>query len=174
MNDRIVFRIVAVLTAVVLVAVVALRFIERPGELPAFAKLLPGLNACLNGTCALLLAGSFLAIKSGRVAVHKRLNLGAFALSVVFLLSYVTYHAVAPETKFPAGHPWRPVYLVILFSHILTAALVLPLVLLSFYRGLMNQVELHRRIVRWSFPVWLYVTVTGVVVYFMIRPYYPF
>lgn len=174
MNDKAVFRIVAALTAVVLIAVVALRFIERPGELPAFAKVLPALNAGLNATCSVLLVLSLLCIRAGKVAAHKRLNLVTFVLSTVFLLSYVTYHAVAPETKFPADHPWRTVYLTILASHILLAAVVLPLVLLSFYRGLMNQVALHRKIVRWSFPIWLYVTVTGVVVYFMIAPHYPF
>lgn len=174
MNDKLVFRIVLALTAVVLLAVVALRFIERPGEMPAFAKCLPAANATINSLCTLLLATSFVCIRRGRVRAHKRLNLATFVLSTIFLLSYVTYHAVAPETKFPADHPWRPVYLFILLSHILLAIVVLPLVLLSFHRGLTARIPEHRRIVRWSFPLWIYVTATGVVVYLMISPYYPF
>jgi putative membrane protein len=79
-----------------------------------------------------------------------------------------------PETSFPAGNSLRPLYLVILVSHIVLAALVLPLILLSFHKGLQNQVEKHKKLVRWAFPIWLYVTVTGVIVYLMISPYYPF
>lgn len=174
MSDKLVFRVVMALTIVVLLVVVALRFIERPGEIPAFAKSLPALNAVINSVCTMLLVGSFVCIKRGRVAAHKRLNLATFVLSTIFLLSYVVYHAVAPETKFPAGHALRPLYLFILSSHILLAIVVLPLVLLSFHRGLMARIPEHRKIVRWSFPLWLYVTSTGVVVYLMISPYYAF
>lgn len=174
MKDRIILRIIYAITAAVLLVVAGLRFLERPAEMPAFAQHLPRLNAFINSACTVLLCLSFVAIRRGRVAAHRRLNLTAFALSTVFLLSYVVYHAVAPETKFPADHPWRPLYLFILGSHILLAMAVLPLVLVSFYRGLNNQVDRHRRIVRWSLPLWLYVTVTGVVVYLMISPHYPF
>jgi putative membrane protein len=80
---------------------------------------------------------------------------------------------MSDETKFPADNPLRPVYISLLVSHIILAALVLPLVLLTFWYGLNNMVEKHRRIARWTFPIWLYVTVTGVLVYFMIAPYYP-
>jgi putative membrane protein len=81
---------------------------------------------------------------------------------------------MANETSFPANNPLRPVYLVILISHIILAAVVLPLILISFHRGLKMQVEKHKKIVRWSFPIWLYVTITGVIVYLMISPYYSF
>jgi putative membrane protein len=86
----------------------------------------------------------------------------------------VTYHYFADETKFPAGNPLRSIYLIILTSHIILAALVLPLILISFYRGLNMQVPQHKKIVRWAFPIWLYVTITGVIVYLMISPYYKF
>lgn len=174
MNDRIVLRAVFAVTAAVLLAVVALHFVERPGEIPAFARALPGLNAAINFTCSVLLVGAWVAVRRGRVDLHRRLNLATFGLSVVFLLSYVVYHAVAPETRYPAGHALRPVYLAILFSHIALAAIVLPLVLLSFHRALTGRIAEHRKLVRWTFPIWLYVTVTGVVVWCMIRPYYPF
>jgi putative membrane protein len=135
---------------------------------------LPALNAILNTTCTLLLIASFACIKRGNVAAHKRLNVTAFILSTLFLVSYVLFHAVAPETRFPKDNPLRPLYLFILSTHILLAMVSLPLVLLSFSRGLSNQIALHRRVVRWSFPMWLYVTATGPVVYLMISPYYPF
>ncbi len=106
--------------------------------------------------------------------MHKRINLTACVLSTVFLLSYVLFHSFGVETRFPAEHPYRSLYLVVLSTHILLAAIVLPLVLLSLYRGLTNQVSLHKKIVRWSYPIWLYVTISGVVVYLMISPYYKF
>jgi putative membrane protein len=174
MNDRIILRMVYAITAVVVVLVVALHYIPRPAVMPEFARHLPKLNAIINATCTILLGVSFLCIRRKKIAAHKKLNLAAFVLSTVFLLSYVAYHAVAPSTLFPKANPWRPVYLFILSSHILLAMIVLPLVLMSFYRGLQNQIELHRKIVRWSFPIWLYVTSTGVVVYLMISPFYPF
>lgn len=106
--------------------------------------------------------------------MHKRINLTAFVLSAVFMISYVTWHSFGVETKFPADNTLRPVYLIILLTHIILAAVVLPLVLLSFYFGLTAKISAHRKIVRWSFPVWLYVTLSGVVVYLMISPYYQF
>jgi putative membrane protein len=84
------------------------------------------------------------------------------------------YHYFANETIFPTDNPLRPIYLTILISHIILAALVLPLVLLSFYHGLLMNIEQHKKLTRWTFPIWLYVTVTGVVVYLMISPYYQF
>ena len=174
MKDRAVLALVFGLTAVVLAVVVALRFIERPDDVPDWATRLPALNACINGVCTALLLAARRAIRRGRADLHKQLNLATFALSCVFLLSYVTYHAVAPETRYPAESPWRPVYLAVLLSHILLAAVVLPLVLLSFWQALRGNLAAHRRLVRWSWPVWVYVTATGVAVYLMIAPHYPF
>ena len=165
----------------VFVAVVVLnkKILPVPETVPAFVFKLPKLNAMLNGTCSLLLLLSLYMIKQKNIAVHKKLNIITFILSSVFLLSYITYHWLAVETAYPAG-PLRTPYLVILISHIVLAALVLPLVLLSFYYGLKTQAvnghvyyQKHKRLTRWSFPIWLYVTITGVVVYVMISPYYP-
>lgn len=181
MNDKLVFRIVTVLSIIVFVAVVILnkKILPVPETIPDFVYKLPKLNAMLNGTCSLLLVLSFYMIKQRNITVHKKLNLFAFALSALFLLSYITYHWMAQETSFPAGNPMRILYLVILISHIILAAIVLPLVLLSFYYGLKSQekdggayVLKHKKITRWSFPIWLYVTITGVVVYLMISPFY--
>lgn len=175
-NDKLIFRLVMILSVVVFVAVVILnkKILPVPEVVPEFVFKLPKLNAMINGTCSLLLLLSLYMIKQKNIQAHKKLNIITFCLSAVFLVSYVTYHWIMPETIFPQENPLRPVYLVILISHILLAAVVLPLVLLSFHKGLQNQVEKHKKLVRWTFPIWLYVTVTGVVVYLMIAPYYPF
>lgn len=174
MNDKQVFRLIMVLSAVVFIAVIILnkKILPVPEVIPAFVYKLPKLNALLNGTCSILLLLSLYMIKQGNIEVHKKLNLITFFLSACFLVCYITYHWMATETKFPADNPLRTTYLVILISHIILAAGVLPLVLLSFYSGLKLQKEKHRKLVRFTFPIWLYVTVTGVVVYLMISPYY--
>lgn len=173
-NDKLVFRIVMALSIVVFVAVIVLnkKILPVPEVIPSFVYKLPKLNALINGTCSLLLLLSLYFIKQKNIEIHKKLNIITFCLSAVFLLSYITYHWMAKETTFPADNSLRPVYLTILISHIILAALVLPLILLSFHKGFQNQVEKHKRLVRFAFPIWLYVTVTGVVVYLMISPYY--
>ncbi|MBK7183367.1 MAG: DUF420 domain-containing protein [Bacteroidetes bacterium] len=173
-NDKLVFRIVMALSIVVFVAVIVLnkKILPVPEVIPSFVYKLPKLNALINGTCSLLLLLSLYFIKQKNIEIHKKLNIITFCLSAVFLLSYITYHWMAKETTFPADNSLRPVYLTILISHIILAALVLPLILLSFHKGFQNQVEKHKKLVRFAFPIWLYVTVTGVVVYLMISPYY--
>lgn len=174
MNDKLVFRIVMAISIVVFLAVVVLnkKILPVPETIPDFVYQLPKLNAFINGTCSILLLVSLYMIKQKNIEAHKRLNIFTFILSSLFLVSYITYHWLAQETSFPKDNPMRPLYLVILLSHIVLAALVLPLILLSFHKGLQMQVEKHKKLVRWSYPIWLYVTVTGVVVYLMISPYY--
>jgi len=174
LSDRFYLRLIYTLSAVVFLLVLLLSRLPKAETVPAFVAWLPKLNAFLNGTCTVVLLISYYFIRKKKVAIHRRLNLLAVGLSTIFLLSYVTFHSFGVETRFPAENPLRPVYLFILVTHILLAAVVLPLVLLSLYRGLTNQVQRHRKITRWSFPVWLYVTVTGVIVYLMISPYYRF
>jgi putative membrane protein len=190
MNEKAAARWIWFLSAFVLVAVVLLnrKVIHGPAEPPHFTRYLPLLNACINGTCAVLLLLSLFFISRKKIPVHRALNLTALALSSVFLISYITLHFFADETLFgDVNHNGlveqaekdsvgavRFVYYLILGTHILLAGAGLPFILFSFYRGLNMQVEKHRRIVRWSFPIWLYVTVTGVVVYLMIAPYYNF
>lgn len=183
MSDKFVFRLVMGVSIFVFLVVVILnkKVLPVPAEIPAFVFKLPRLNAFLNGTCSLLLLLSLYFIKQKNIDVHKRLNVFAFILSSLFLVSYITYHWLAQETTYPHDSPLRTTYLIILVSHIILAAVVLPLVLLSFYYGLKSQseggivyIKKHRRIVRWTFPIWLYVTITGVVVYLMISPYYIF
>jgi len=174
--ERPIFRIITGVTAFVLVVVVVLHFkwLHAPVNPPYFTRFLPALNACINGICSLLLLLSLYFIKKGRVEIHKRLNVTTFVLSSLFLVSYILYHFFQKETRFPLLNPWRPVYFVLLASHILLAGLVLPLILFSFYYALTKDFETHKKIVRFTYPIWLYVTITGVIVYFMISPYYPF
>ncbi len=170
----------------VVVTILNQKWLPHPDTFPDFIYKLPALNALLNGTCSVLLLVSLLAIKRGNIALHKRLNLSAFVLSALFLISYVTAHYFIPDTRYgDADHDGvmtaaesaavsgiKPLYLVILLSHIFLAIVVLPMVLLSFYYGLTDQRQKHRKLTRFSYPIWLYVTVTGVVVYLMISPYY--
>lgn len=163
------------ISAFVLIAVVILnkKILPVPEQIPSWVYQLPAVNAFLNGTCSLLLVFSFMMIKRKNIEAHKKINILTFILSSLFLVCYIAYHWMATETHFPADNPVRPVYLFILASHIILAAIVLPLVLLSFHKGLTMQVEKHKKLVRFTFPIWLYVTVTGVIVYLMISPYYP-
>lgn len=189
-NDKSVFKIILGVSVVIFIAVVVLnqKLIPAPSTFPSFIYKLPLLNAILNGTCSLLLIASLWAIKNKNIQLHKKLNLTAFLLSSLFLLSYVTAHYFIPDTKFgDVNHNGlleeselaivsgiRPIYLVILLSHILLAVVVLPLVLLSFYYGLKDDRIKHKKLTRFSYPIWLYVTITGVIVYALISPYYSY
>jgi putative membrane protein len=191
MTDKFIFRFVAAVTIFVITVVIVLNrhLIPGPAVAPAFTPYLPMLNATLNGTCTILLLTSLYFIKQGNIKVHKRLNIITFCLSSLFLVSYILFHylmrtdtlygdanfdgVLSPAERAAAGG-LRTLYLSILVPHIVLAAGVLPLILLSFYRGLQMQVAKHKKLVRWAFPIWLYVTASGVIVYLMIQPYYHF
>ena len=173
-SEKFYLRLIYIISVAVFLLVLVLSRLPKSDSVPVFVKFLPKLNAIINGTCTAVLLTSLYFIRKKKVAIHRKLNLVAVTLSTIFLLSYVTFHSFGVETRFPVENPWRPVYLFILGTHIVLAAIVLPLVLISLYRGLTNQVQRHRKIVKWSYPVWLYVTITGVIVYLMISPYYGF
>lgn len=125
---------------------------------------LPTLNAALNGTSAVLLALGYLFIRRKKVNLHKACMVSAFVISTLFLVSYLTYHYHAGSKPFP-GEGWtRPLYFAILISHVILATVTLPLSIVTLARGLRGCFEKHRRIARWALPIWLYVSVTGVVV----------
>lgn len=174
MNDKLITRIIILLSVLVIAAVMVLnkRILPVPENIPSFIYQLPKLNASINATCTIILLVSFYYVKHKNVKLHKKLNITAFILSCIFFVSYLTYHWLAQETSFPKDNPLRGVYLFILITHIILAAFVLPLILMSFYYGLQMKIEKHKKIVRFSYPIWLYVTVTGVIVYLMISPYY--
>ena len=129
---------------------------------------LPAVNASLNALCAFLLITGYILIRAGRWRQHRAVMIAAFCTSVLFLISYLTYHAHAGSKHFP-GQGWiRPVYFSILLTHTVLAAAIVPLVLITLSRGLKARYDRHRAIARWTLPIWLYVSVTGVVVYWML------
>lgn len=133
---------------------------------------LPPIYATMNGLTAIFLIAALIAIKNKRVELHKKLTTSAIVFSVLFLLMYVTYHATSESTPFGGEGTIRSVYFFLLISHILLSLVVIPLVLITYVRALSGNFERHRKIARITFPVWLYVAITGVVVYLMISPYY--
>jgi putative membrane protein len=129
---------------------------------------LPSVNAILNTLSAVFLALGYYFIRRKNVAAHKKCMLSAFATSSVFLASYITYHVVHGVIHF-TGEGWvRPFYFSLLGTHTVLAAAIVPLVLITLYRALSGQFDKHRRIARWTLPIWFYVSITGVVVYFML------
>ena len=133
---------------------------------------LPTLNALLNSTSAVLLVTGYFFIRRKRVAAHKACMVSAFVVSALFLASYVYYHVHHGSTPFP-GRGWvRGVYFAILIPHVILAASILPLALVTLYRAWKGDFERHRRLARWTLPLWLFVSVTGVVVYWMLYRLY--
>lgn len=128
----------------------------------------PALNALLNATSAVLLVAGWLMIRRGRIDTHRRFMIAAFSVSSVFLVSYLIYHYTAGATRYTGSGWLRPVYFSVLLSHTVLAVFVPPLAILAIWNGLKMRVETHRRFARWALPVWLYVSVTGVVVYVML------
>ena len=129
---------------------------------------LPAVNATLNASAGTLLVAAYVMICRGYIEQHRMLMLGAFSMSVLFLISYVVYHANAGSRPFTGTGPIRAVYFVILITHVVLAVAVVPLAIVTLRRGLARQDERHRAIARWTFPIWLYVSVTGVIVYGML------
>lgn len=129
---------------------------------------LPALNAVLNGTAATFLAAGYVLIRRGRIESHKRCMLAALATSALFLISYVVYHANAGSRPFPGQGGVRFLYFGILITHVVLAAAILPLALVTAARGLAARYDRHVRIARWTLPIWLYVSITGVAIYLML------
>jgi putative membrane protein len=176
MSDKGAFRLIAGITILVMLIIVLLKleWLKPEGGAPVWIYYFPLFNAILNGRCAIILLFSYRAIKQQQIDVHKRLNITAFCLSALFILLYVSFHLFVPNTSYGGEGLLKTLYLFILASHIILAALVLPLILISFWFGLKMNIKRHRKIVRYTFPIWLYVAITGVLVYLMISPYYNF
>ena len=130
--------------------------------------MLPHVNAALNGTAAVLLVLGYIFVRRGRIDAHRACMVAAFVVSTLFLVSYLAYHYQVGSRRFPGTGSIRTVYLTILFTHTVLAALVPPLAIITLYRALRSRFDRHIRIARWTLPIWLYVSVTGVVVYWML------
>ena len=138
-----------------------------------YISYLPHLNACLNGTSALLLLTGYTFIRKRNVVAHRACQIGALVISIVFLASYLTYHFNHGTTRFQGTGFVRTFYFTILTSHTILAIVIVPLVTLTFYRAFRRDFVRHRRIARITLPIWLYVCVTGVIVYLMLYQIYP-
>ena len=168
MSERLALSVIGVLSVAVLAAVGVLLLGRSPGAAGVDVSALPKLNAFLNGASAVLLVVGYAFIRRRRIAAHLTCMLSAFALSTLFLISYVVYHFHAGSRPF-TGPGWtRPVYFSLLLTHIVLAAAIVPLALTTIWRALSGRFDRHMRIARWTLPIWLYVSVTGVVIYWML------
>lgn len=159
------------LSALIAASLIWLIYFKGKVEAPEWVNALPTANATFNSLSALCLVAGFLNIRRKNRAVHMRFMLTATAFSTLFLVSYVTYHFYHGDTHFP-GHGWiRPVYFFVLISHIGLSMFALPLILGTLWFGLRSEFRLHRKIARWTFPIWLYISVTGVLVWAMLKSY---
>ncbi len=161
-----------VLTAIVLFLVVAMRKIHLPLPDGVDFLWLPPVYSCLNAIVAVALIAALVFVKQGKIAAHRAAVSVALVLSLLFLLGYVAYHITTPPTKFGGTGPVLTVYLTLLVSHIILAAVSFPFILFAFISGATNHFAQHRKLVHWVFPIWLYVAITGPVCYLMLRPYY--
>jgi putative membrane protein len=163
--------VILALSAAIAAFLIWLIYFKGKVMAPEWVGELPAANALFNSLSALCLVFGYVNIRRGNRAVHKRFMLSATAFSALFLVSYITYHYFHGDTKFP-GHGWiRPIYFFILISHIGLSMVVLPLILGTLWWALRSEFRIHKKIARWTFPVWLYVSVTGVIVYFVLRAY---
>ena len=167
-RDRWAMRIIAGVSLAV-VGLVAYLVTRPGGTMAPGVSVLPAVNAILNGTAAVLLTAGWLNIRRRNIAAHRACMLAAFGASTLFLVSYLIYHARAASVPF-AGQGWvRPVYFFILVTHIVLATVIVPLALTTIYRALRGELWRHKRIARVTLPIWLYVSVTGVLVYLMLH-----
>jgi len=150
--------------------VVAILFgVKIDAKLPVF---LPPIYATINALTAVILLMAIWAVKNKKVKLHEKLMKTAILFSVLFLVLYVAYHMTSNSTKFGGEGSLKTVYFIILISHILLSIVVIPFVLITYVRAITNNIELHKKIAKFTFPLWLYVAISGVVVYILISPYY--
>lgn len=159
-----------IFSVVVLLLVVAMRYISL--DIPMDVMVLPPFHAVINSLTALCLLAALYFIKQGNILRHKQSNILALTLSAVFLVSYVVYHVSTEPTTYGGEGTLRIVYYILLATHVFLAAASLPFILFTFIRAYTGQIERHKKMARWVFPIWLYVAITGPICYFMLAPYY--
>ncbi|PJE46759.1 MAG: DUF420 domain-containing protein [Sediminibacterium sp.] len=185
-NDRMANWLIGIFSLVVFLIVVVLSKFKLDVEIGFDVHIFATINAFVNATIAVVLVAALIAVKKKNYELHKKFMMTALVLSILFLLSYIAHHLLAGEAKFGdvnhdgivddaeklAVGSMRIVYLIILATHIILAAVILPFILFTAYRGLTGEFPAHKKIARITWPLWFYVAVTGPVVYFMISPYY--
>lgn len=163
-------KLIVVLSVLIPIVVAVLFGVKIPNVEPL--TFLPPIYASINAVTALVLVLAFIAIQNKKIKLHKRLMTFAIVLSVSFLVMYVAYHMTSDSTKFGGEGGAKYFYYFILLTHILLSIIVIPFVLITYVRAITNNIEKHKKIAKITFPLWLYVAITGVVVYIMISPYY--
>jgi putative membrane protein len=171
-NDRQAKVLIGVFSFVVFAAVVLLSRFKLTVDLGFDVHIFARANAIINSVIAVLLIAALAAVKKGKYLLHKKLMMAALILSVLFLVSYIAHHLLAGETKFGGVGAIKTIYLLILFTHIVLAAIILPFILFTAYRALTADFPAHKKLAKYTWPLWFYVAVTGPIVYLMISPYY--
>jgi putative membrane protein len=171
-NDKVAKRIIWLLSLIVFLVVVSLKYIHLDAELGFDPHVFATVNAFINGSVAFLLLAALFVVKQKNYVLHKRLMLSAMILSSLFLISYIAHHVLTGDTVYPKDAPMPAFYFVVLITHIILAAVILPFILFTTYRGLTADFQAHKKIARITWPIWFYVAVSGVIVYWMISPYY--
>jgi putative membrane protein len=172
-QERNLTPLIVVLSIVINAVIAVLFFMPKAGGMDHLdLTFLPMLNAILNSFTFVFLCAALYFIKKKQIRIHRNFIFAAFSSTFLFLLSYLTYHSMAESTSYGGEGPLRYIYFFILLTHIVLAAAIVPLALVTLIRGLRNNVAKHRKIARWTMPIWMYVSLTGVVVYLMISPYY--
>lgn len=170
LDDKKYNKLIIVLSIVIPVVVAALFRVRIPNVEPL--SFLPPIYATINGLTAVILVVAFIAIKKKNIVLHENLMTTAVWCSAAFLIMYVAYHMTSDSTPFGGEGTIKYVYYFILLTHILLSIIIIPFVLITYVRGITNNIEKHKKIAKITFPMWLYVAVTGVIVYIMISPYY--
>jgi putative membrane protein len=171
-NDKKASLLIILFSIIVFVAVVFLSKIKLELELPFNVHLFAQINAAINTAVSFLLLVGLLAVKRGRYALHKKVMMTSMELSLLFLVSYICHHLLSDSTVFGGEGTIRYVYYFILITHIILAAIILPFILFTSYRALVAEWPAHKKLARITWPIWFYVSVTGVIVYLLISPYY--
>ncbi|GAA4289808.1 DUF420 domain-containing protein [Aestuariibaculum suncheonense] len=168
-DDKKYNKLIVALSVVIPVVVAVLFGVKIDATLPVF---LPPIYATINAITALVLVLAFISVQNGKIKLHERLMKFAIVLSLLFLVMYVAYHMTSDSTKYGGEGVLKYMYYFVLITHILMSIIVIPFVLITYVRGITNSIERHKKIAKITFPLWLYVAITGVVVYIMIAPYY--
>jgi putative membrane protein len=171
-NDKRAKTLIWLFSAVIFLVVVSLKYIKIEADLGFDVHIFATINAVINGTVAILLLLGLLTVKQKNYRIHKKIMLTSMVLSILFLLSYIAHHTLTGDTIRPADAPYRGFYLFILITHIVLAAVILPFILFTAYRALISEFPAHKKHARITWPIWFYVAITGVLVYWMISPYY--
>lgn len=171
-NDRKAKWAIYAVSAIIFIAVVILGRVKLDVDLGFDTHIFARINAIINSLVAVLLVAGLIAAKKRRFETHQKIMLSAIVLSLLFLISYILHHLFAGETRFGGEGLIKTVYYIILITHIILAAVVLPFILFTAYRALTGEYERHRKLARRTWPIWFYVALTGPIVYLLISPYY--